>query len=149
MEELGRYREWLRARGIENPTEHQVQHFKKKTRTSLRGALLEFLTYIWMDSEREYSGTRRWLRLQGLQNPSQEDLNYFTKKIRKTVVWRGSVLVALIASWCGLFWFWGVQLRGLQAFVPITWAVCGLTASFGRKLPEGDRAGARRLQWRR
>src|ERR1043166_7736451 len=75
-----------------------------------RGSIIEFLVYVWMDSQEKYSGTRRWLGLQGLASPSEEQLAHLSKTIRNAIFWRGSVVLLLVIGW-----FLFLRLTGLRA----------------------------------
>jgi hypothetical protein len=135
MESPEGYKEWLRARGIEDPSPALLRVFAKKARSNPRSSLVEFLFYIRMDAEADYAGTRRWLSLQGFLDPSPDDLRYFSTKIRRTVVWRASVLLALVVGWFVFLWAAGLKL-GILGVVPglggLAW---GLTQAFGTQLP--------------
>ena len=145
MDASNGYKDWLRCRGIEHPSDDEVKLFERRAKANPRGSLLEFLAYMWMDSEVKYSGTRRWLGLQGLLDPSVDDLRYFNQKIKRTVAWRGAVLLALVGAWFGFLWLVGLRATGLHVFVPVTWIAYALTNTFGRKLPgENPASGAMR-----
>lgn len=133
MQTVG-YREWLRSRGVDNPSEEEVRLFEKEASGNPRGSLLEFLVYIRMDSGVGYPGTRRWLARQGLSDPSPNDLGHFHKKIRSAMVWRGSLLVILVAGWFVFLWVAGLRLMGLNIVPPISGLAYGLTNAFGTKL---------------
>jgi hypothetical protein len=100
-----------------------------------RGSIIEFVVYVWMDSEDKYSGTRRWLRLQGLASPSEEQLAYFSQKIRKTILWRASVVLLLVIAWFLFLRLTGLRPAGLNIVPPISGLVYGFTNPFGTKLP--------------
>ncbi len=135
MQDRVRYKEWLRARGVENASEDDLRLLGKKAKSNPRASLLEFLAYMWMDAEVGYAGTRRWLGLQGLLEPTRDDLIYFHGKIRSTVAWRGTLLVALLLSWFTFLWVEGIRMGGLNLVPPISAFIYGLTHTFGAKLP--------------
>jgi hypothetical protein len=112
MENLQKYREWLKARGLENPSREEIERFKKQTRKSPFGSALEFLYLAWMDRRRKYSGTRYWLAKQGLPNPSEEDLKYYGRKIRRAALWRTSVAFVLFLGWFIFLWWAGLAPFG-------------------------------------
>jgi hypothetical protein len=139
MQDLERYRRWLRARGIQDPTDDEVKMFQEKAKSDLRGSLVEFLVYMRMDAGMPQSGTRRWLGLQGVVDPSPEDLSYFRRKLRTTFAWRGSLVLALVVGWFIFLRFTGLRLSGLNIVPPISGFEYGITNAFGTKLPGPQR----------
>ena len=142
MEDLDKYTEWLRMRGVENPSEDQVKDFGRKANNNLRGSLLEFIVITWLDRRWRYSGTREWLKREGLLNPSERDLGYFGRKIRNTVLWRASILLVFITGWFVFLRAIGLPPKGFQLVPPISGLVYGLANSFGTQLPRGSAARA-------
>jgi len=140
MDDLEKCRRWLRARGIENPSDGDVERFRRKAYTRPYGSLFELALAAWIDSLGKYGGTRGWLKAQGLLEPSNEDLTYFSRKIRRAVLWRGSFVLLLAASWVALFWVEAVPLRGLSAVTPFAVIVLGLGVSSGTRLPKKRQA---------
>jgi hypothetical protein len=138
LEVLHRHKDWLQARGIENPSEDDLRILRRKIKGSVRGSLVEFLLYIRMDGEQEYSGTRRWLGLRGFANPSEKDVKFFRRKIRKAFVYRGCLLSSLVLSYLVWYWVDQIPLRGLSLLVPVATFIYGSTNQFGAKLQGAD-----------
>jgi hypothetical protein len=137
MNELEKYKRWLQARGVETPSEVEVERFKKKARRRPYGSLLELILAVWLDSRGKCVGTQGWLKAQGLMDPSDDDLAYFGRKIKRAVLWRGSFVLLLAAAWVCLFWIERIPLRGVSAVTPFALIVCGLAVSLGTRLPKG------------
>jgi hypothetical protein len=130
-----KYREWLRARGIQNPSEAVVERFKERTRKSPYGSLYEFLVIAWLNTRSEYAGTRIWLRAEGLSNPSEQDLKAFTRRITKAILLRGSVTLLLLAAWLAFIWLTGLPRKGLQLITAVGLVLLGLGTSCGSRWP--------------
>jgi hypothetical protein len=111
MDDLERHKEWLRARGIQNPSEDEARLFKKRMRRGLqrRASVLEFLVFMWMNSRIKHSGTRSWLKHAGMQSPSEEDLTHFTRKMTRAVFWRVSIVLGFVLAWFVFLWWAGLQ----------------------------------------
>ncbi len=148
MDDLEKYRRWLRARGIDNASDDDIRRFKRKTQKRPYGSLLEFLLVAWLDSLGKYGGTKGWLKAQGLLDPSGEDLSYFSQKIRRAILWRGSFVLLLVIAWLSWFWLDRVPLRGLNGAMPFVFILGGLVTSAGTRLPKGGRVSTRRVWWR-
>jgi hypothetical protein len=130
-----KYREWLRVRGVDNPSEDELKAFESSARRNPRSSVIELVLYIWMDTSVEYSGTRRWLEQQGFTDPPAEDLRYFSRKIRRTVTWRAALIVGLVAGWFVFLHAEGLRLGVLGLVFPVSGFAYGLTNVFGTKLP--------------
>lgn len=143
---LEKYREWLRVRGVESSSDAEVKRFREQIHSRPFGCLLDFLLVIWIDSRGKYGGTKGWLKAQGLLEPSDKDLTYFSRRIRKSAIWRGLTILLLVIAWFVFVSLTGLRVAWIDIAVPIAILVCGLGVSAGTKLAGRDDVARARVQ---
>jgi hypothetical protein len=147
VEDLEKYREWLRVRGVENASRDEARRLKEQACGSPYGSLLDFLLLVWIDSRGKYAGTRGWLRAQGLLEPSDEDLRYFSQKVKQAVLRRALVVLLVVIAWFAFAHVTGLKLAWYTIVMGISLAICGLGMSAGTRLAGNDRAARRNARW--